>query len=103
MGASQRAKGKCGELEVIRLLKQDFPQAARELSQYQNTLGRDLKGTKPWCVQIKRLKQAPAVEKYLHEAISALDDEYTIPVLFIRGDRGKWLVVMEADAWREML
>jgi len=102
VSGKSRNKGAAAEREVVRLLRDSgrFPAAARELEQYQASLGRDLRGTEPWCLQVKRHKGfTPRVlERALQEAAEAADDHYAIPAVFFRGDRQPWRVLVRLSA-----
>ena len=103
MSKLSRTKGKNGELEFIKIIKEVYPLAARELSQYQETLGRDVKNTKPFCIQVKRNKARPAVEKALIEATKSTDLQYDIPVAAHRGDKGTWIISMYIGDWMDLI
>lgn len=93
-GKKSRTKGAVGELDVCKMLSQLYPDAARELEQYQGELGRDLRETQPLCVQVKRHKSLTDGEifKAFSEAKSAVDEEYKFPVVFYREDFKSWRV-----------
>lgn len=94
MGKMQRTKGSSGELDACKLLESIYPDAARELEQYQNKLGRDLRETQPLCVQVKRHKSLTHGEifKAFSEAKSAVDNEYLYPIALYREDFKSWRV-----------
>lgn len=106
MGKKSRTKGAVGELEVCDLLEKLFlrkPQ--RELDQYQESLGRDIKNCRPLCVQVKRYKSITpgCLDKAFEEACSAVDDHYEFPVVFYREDRKKWRVHTSYEVLSEIL
>ena len=94
MSKMQRTKGSTGELECCKLISEIYPDAARELEQYQVKLGRDLRNTGKLCIQVKRHKTLShgAIFKAYQEAVSAIDDTYQIPVVFYREDNKQWRV-----------
>lgn len=96
MSGLSRTKGKVGEREVCALLRPVFPNARRRLGQERAAQdnGRDLDGTAPLCIQVKRHKTiTPAlVIAAVREAESAVDALHTTPVACLRADRGRWRV-----------
>jgi hypothetical protein len=94
MGKKSRTKGAAGELEVVRMLGPLYPEAKRELEQYQGALGRDLSGTQPFCIQIKRQAKVSLNERIsaYHEAQRDVDGEYRFPIAITRGDYEGWTV-----------
>jgi hypothetical protein len=105
MGKKSRTKGAAGENEVVKLLENIFPEAARELDQYQEQLGRDLKWTMPLCIQVKRHKEiAPGdIWNAFTEASSAVDDDYTWPIVFYREDRKSWRAATNLSVIAEIM
>jgi len=60
MAKKSRTKGKVAELEVVHILRDTgaFPDAERDLDQVRGTdNGRDIIGTNPWVLQVKRRAQ----------------------------------------------
>lgn len=74
-----------------------WPGASRELDQYQKKLGRDLKGTEPWCVQIKNSERANPI-KALMEAEAEVNNLYPYAISFVKSG-GRWVVTMSSDAF----
>lgn len=70
----------------------------RELSQYQESSGRDLKGCAPYCVQTKKGKRINVRAAY-REAASAVDSHYRIAVAHIYDDHQTPLVILSEDDW----
>jgi len=96
MGKSQREKGARGEREVANMFKIfGWHKAKRELSQYQQSSGRDLSGTQPFCVQVKN-SNTVNISKAWEEALNSTEHAYPVPVLFVKKD-GKWFAVLEAS------
>ena len=95
MGAMERRKGMRGELEVVEILKADFPSAARRASgeESQADQGRDLKGTPGLCVQVQ-LTAGPTtpLRKLMEAECAAREGE--IPLAFVRRDRTDWYVAI---------
>ena len=56
MGKKSRTKGADFEREVAKVLRPFFPDAKRNLDQYQEKDGRDISGTMPLCIQCKLRK-----------------------------------------------
>ena len=91
MSASQRNKGKAGELEAARILQPIFPDARRRVVNHAGVEnGADLENTGAFAVQVKRHKK-PSPVSALYEVQAA-----GIPLLLTRGDRGEWLAVLRA-------
>jgi hypothetical protein len=103
-GKMSRTKGASGERDVCALLKPIFPDAQRELDQYQAKLGRDLKNTQPLCIQIKRLKKVSKkdMDDALEEAIDSISPEYDVPIVLFRSDRQPWMVYADLAALMEI-
>ena len=88
MGRSQRAKGRRGELEASQFLADRGIEAGPPRLDQTRSGGHDL-DTDAGACEVKRRAALPA---------------YIIPaegVAFVlaRGDRGRWLVVQEAEEW----
>ena len=91
MSASQRNKGKAGELEAAGILQPIFPDARRRVVNHAGVEnGADLEKTGAFAVQVKRHKK-PSPVSALYEVQAA-----GIPLLLTRGDRGEWLAVLRA-------
>lgn len=92
-GKKSRTKGAAGENEVIKLMRFAFPDAARELDQYQEKLGRDIKGTQPWCFQVKRhrkLSEGDLRRAFMQADSVPPESGYSLPAVLYREDRGSW-------------
>ena len=93
MGKMQRTKGANAERDVVNILKKSgFPDAQRNLDQYQATDGRDIKNTSHLCIQVKCGKRPPIMKGY-EEAKSAAKG-VEIPVCVHRKDRGEWMATL---------
>lgn len=93
MTAMQRRKGKAGELELARLLRELLgADVARNLEQSRQG-GADLLGMPGWAVEVKRAARARLSEWWLQTCTQA---EVTgqRPALFYRLDRQPWRVVI---------
>lgn len=99
MSATQRNKGKRGELEAVNLLQRVFPDARRRVVNHAGVEdGVDLDNTGAFVVQVKRhAKPAPV------SALYEIRRHGGIKLLLTRGDNGKWLAVMEADDLLDIL
>jgi hypothetical protein len=73
-----------------------FPDAARELDQYQEKLGRDLKNTGALCIQVKRHASLSRgqIKTALIEAGNSCDEVYITPMVFYREDHKQWRVCL---------
>lgn len=99
IGRLSRNKGSAEERRVAALYASALGQRTlRELTQYQASTGRDLRGCQPYAVQVKVGKKVNARNAY-HEAASAVDMEYTLAVAHIRNDHEKPLVVLSEEDW----
>lgn len=110
-GKKSRNKGAAGENEVCKLLRETFPDAKRELSQYQHPLGRDISNTQPLCIQVKRHKTISngMVLNALYEAFDATNqptsaaDGYEHPIVFYREDHYPWMVATTFQTMLEIM
>ena len=98
MSKRSRTKGRSAEQEVVRILRGHWPEAGRNLDQVKaGGSGRDLEGTSPWCIQVKRrVRMTPAViDAGLAEAIESLDgDRWRYAAVIHRSDRQPWTVTV---------
>ncbi len=96
--ARSRLKGKGAELEVVRLVRDLWPRASRNLDQTRaGGSGRDLNGTEPWVVQVKRRARmrSGVVETGLTEAMRELDgNRWRFAAVVHRSDREPWQVTV---------
>ena len=103
MAKLSRDKGARLEREVCNLFKRHLGwDLSRELDQYQDKLGRDIKGSEPYCIQIKGGAN-PNIPKAFAEAKSALGGTYVWPIAMTKKDREEWLVTMDTDTFFAML
>ena len=93
MGAMQRRKGKAGELELARLLREHLgADVARNLAQARQG-GADLLGLPGWVVEVKRAARARLSEWWLQTCTQA-EASGQRPALFYRLNRQPWHVVI---------
>lgn len=102
-GKKSRDKGARNERRVAKMYSFCLDKEVdRELSQYQKKCGRDLKGCKPFCVQVKSGKKV-AIRKALEEAFNAIGDGYAYPVAHINEDYKEPMVVIPERVWMIMV
>lgn len=93
MTAMQRRKGKVGELELVRLLRELLgANVARNLEQSRQG-GADLLGLPGWAVEVKRAARARLAEWWL-QACTQAEVTGLRPALCYRLDRQPWRVVV---------
>ena len=106
MSAMQREKGAKAERAVAELLRPIFPQAVRRASgeESQERAGVDLKNTPGMAIQVTvaeklnlfaKLAAVPRVPDFL--------DLPSRPAVFARRNRGRWVVVMYAEDWIDLM
>ena len=98
-----RNKGANAEREAAVWLKQQFklehlPQ--RNLEQYRygahvKSTGFDLQGFPPFCFEVKRVEKLN-LRSWWVQAVNATTEEYHIPVVMFRQNRGKWKFLISA-------
>lgn len=99
IGRLSRNKGATEERRCCKLYEFALGiKVQRDISQYQQSSGRDLRGCQPFAVQNKKGKQCN-VRNALAEAVSSLDSEYTIPVAHIHDDGKEPFVVLREEDW----
>ena len=105
MTKTSRDKGKRYELEVVKQLQPYWPDAKRNLSQFQATDGRDFSNTEPLCIQAKRRKKVTVgvINDAYIEADESADVRYPYPAVVWRSDRGNSMITMDLDHWVEIL
>jgi len=100
-----RAKGASAEREVAARLRPVWPNVGRNLEQVRRSSGRDLDGTEPWAIQIKRrARVTPAVIRAgLAEAQGELDGKrWRFAAVVHRSDREPWRATVRlTDLTRE--
>jgi len=100
MGKSQRTKGAEWEREIARWWqKMGWKDAKRNLNQYQERDGRDIKNTEPYCPQCKVGQHISLLEAYKEAKEAAGDKE--IALVQFKYDREEPMVLMSLEdfAW----
>lgn len=96
MGLSQRNKGKAGEREVAKLLKEHGYDDARRGIQFQGSPDSpDVVGLPGFHIEVKRTEQCRLYD-YLNQSTSEAGEE-EIPVVFHRQNKRPWVVIMDAE------
>lgn len=102
MGKMSRNKGKGGELEVRNLLRDHGFTEARRGQQYCGAAGdADVVGLPGYHIEVKRVEKFnlwPSLDQAVRDA---REDE--IPVVFHRPSRRKWIVVLDADDFLDLV
>ena len=101
MGAFSRAKGKRGELELVRLLKENGYEA-RRTAQYCGKTGDaadvvGLAGVSIECKRVEKLNIYDAIAQATRDAEAAGHGD--LPAVFHRKNNCPWLVTMTAGDW----
>lgn len=93
MGAMQTSKGKEGERELTRLLREHLgATVVRNLAQARQG-GADLLGIDGWAVEVKRAAR-PRLSEWWLQTCAQADMTGLRPALFYRLDRHSWRVVV---------
>ena len=105
MGKKERRKGTQYEREVAQLISDYWPDAKRNLDQYQSSDGRDLSDTQPVCMQLKRRKRTLLweIKNAWVEAREASSVEYPYPMAVWRDDGGESFCMMKLEHLVEWL
>jgi hypothetical protein len=99
MSKYQRNKGATEERRVAKLYSFALNRTVeRELSQYQHSSGRDLKGCQPWIVQCKKGKKLN-YRTAIDEATNAMGEGYAYPVAHLNEDYKEPVVVLPEKLW----
>lgn len=101
MGAFSRAKGKRGEQELVRLIKENGYEA-RRTAQYCGKTGEaadviGLPGISIECKRVEKLNIYDAINQATRDAEAA--GKGALPAVFHRKNNCGWLVTMTADDW----
>jgi hypothetical protein len=102
MSKMSREKGKEGEREIVRLLRQELKdlwdvEEIRRNHQQAEKGGSDLVGVPFFAIEVKRYKVNPGkkgLEDWWKQACGQAIDEEAEPVLIFRPDRGRWRVML---------
>ena len=97
---NSRNKGKNGELELARILR-EYGYNARRGQQYCGANGDadvvGLPGIHIECKRVERLNLREAMEQAFRDALSS-----EMPAVFRRKNHGSWMVTMMIDDWMEL-
>lgn len=97
MGKASRDKGKRGELELAKALR-EYGYETRRWQQYAGASGDadviGLDGIHIECKRVERLSLYDAMDQSVRDARPA-----ELPAVFHRRDRREWLVTMRLDDW----
>ena len=94
MSINSRAKGKRGELEIVKILAPFWPEVCRNLDQF-GANKQDALGTPGVHWQIKYV-EALNIWKALNQAITESDPK-DVPVVAFRRNRTPWYAALELD------
>ena len=99
MGKKSRTKGAAFERLVAKISRALFPNAERNLDQYQKKDGKDLKGVQPFSLQCKRRESAKLWEIKMGyvEAKESATVEYYIPIVVWQDDFGEIMCMLRYD------
>lgn len=105
MGKKSRDKGAAFEREIANLISKYWPDAKRNLDQYQGSDGRDLSETQPICMQLKRRKRTMLWEIKLAyvEARESASADYPYPMAIWRDDGEEAYCMMKVEHLIEWL
>jgi len=95
---NSRNKGARGEREFAAEIKRLTGVDIRRNLEQSRSGGFDLSGWPPYAFEVKRREKLSVWEAY-NQAAGQANDEYTVPVLAIRRNRGPWLVVVALTDW----
>ena len=101
MPINSRSKGKRGELELSKVLREHGFEARRS-QQYCGAAGdSDVIGVPGWHIECKRVQNLN-VQNALKQAINDSKGE-TLPVVCHRKDRGEWMATMRLEDWLRLV
>lgn len=101
MGKASRDKGKLGEREVAKLLRDHGFDGRRGQQYHGGADSPDVTGIPGYHIEVKRTEQCRLYEYMQQAADESADGE--VPVVFHRQSRRKWVVIMDAEDWLESL
>lgn len=104
---SAKAKGRLGQQEIVKLLLKALPGLQEEdiRSTSMGAPGRDILLSTaaleaiPWCIEVKRRKKIAALDFLTQADYNSKEGEE--PIVFCREDRGRWVVMMDAEYFLE--
>ncbi len=95
-----RNKGKAGEREVAKILRDHGWDDARRGQQFQGSPGSpDVIGLPGFHIEVKRTEQCRLYEYMEQSASEAAEDE--IPVVFHRQNNRRWVAIVDIDNFLE--
>ena len=98
---NSKQKGKRGELELVKKLK-EYGFDARRTQQYCGTEGdadiRGLPGIHIECKRVERLN----LEEAMQQAVEDSAERPALPVVMHKRNGGQWMVTMLFDDWMEL-
>ena len=96
LGKSARNKGKVGEREVVKILKEHGIKNARRTQQFSGKEGTaDVEGLDGFHIEVKRQEKL-AIEKWHQQACEDARDEET-PIVVFRKSGQPWRIVMDFE------
>ena len=97
MGKAERERGKRGERELAKILR-EYGYDTKRGHQYCGAAGNadviGLPGIHIGCKRVERLNILDAISQAVHDALPGL-----LPTVFHRRDRCEWLVTMRLSDW----
>jgi Holliday junction resolvase len=96
---NSKQKGKKGELELAKLLR-EYGYDTRRGQQYSGIEGMDIVGLPYIHVEVKRRERLNIYDAMRQAARDAKDDEK--PAVFWRKNKENWLVIMKLEDWIEL-
>ena len=101
MSKMQRNKGKEGEREVARILREHGFDDARRGQQFQGSPGSpDVVGLPGFHIEVKRTEQCRLYDYMAQACLEAGDGE--VPVVFHRQSRKPWVAILPMEDFLEM-
>lgn len=103
MSINSKAKGKAGELELVRLLRADGWKDVRRAAQYCGNTGEaaDLVGLPGIHVECKRVEHLN-IDDALAQAKRDAEKNGRLPAVFHRKNNTRWKVTMDIDDWLKL-
>ena len=102
MGKMQKEKGKRGEREVAKILREHGYEGARRTSQYAGVTGdsSDVVGLEGFHIEVKRQERANIYEWF---AQSKRDAGTDIPIVVFRRSGDEWMVLLNFEEFLEVI
>lgn len=104
MGKMQRDKGKEGEREVARILREHGWDDSHRTSQYCGNTGdaSDVVGLPGFHIEVKR-HEAIRLDEWWKQTVKESQKKSDIPLLVFRKSRQKWRVCMDFETFLEVI